>query len=97
MERSGQRLLALKCSWFVHSVLLAPDAELIQHLHQRLAPLGQGLFHLGWNLGVDLPVNQPVGFQHLEVLAQGAIRDLFQISLEQVGQAWKTGVPLMRK
>lgn len=42
-------------------VLLTPVAHLVQNGDQRFTPLREAVLHLGRNLGVLLPVDQPVG------------------------------------
>ena len=67
-----------------HSVLLSPDAELIQYGHQRLPTFREAVFHLWrdlWVLGAD---DQPVSFQFFQVGAERFIRDAFQIPFQLV-------------
>ena len=65
-------------------ILLAPDAELIEHLHQRLSTLGERILHLRRDLRILGADDQFICLQLLEIRAEGLVGNGFQIPLQLV-------------
>ena len=68
----------------LQSVFFAPNTELIQHGHQRLSTLRQGILNLRRDLRILGADDQFVGFQLLEVRAEGLVGNGFQIPFQLI-------------
>lgn len=71
-ERSAHRLVP---------VFLSPQAEELQHLHERRSPLRQRVFNLGRDLRILVARYEAVGLQLLQVLGERLVGNTFEIAL----------------
>ena len=63
-------------------VFFAPNAELIQYLHQRFSTLGERILHLRRDLRILGADDQFVCFQLLEIRAESLVGNGFQIPFQ---------------
>ena len=68
----------------LQSVFFAPNTELIQHGHQRLSTLRQGILNLRRNLRILGTDDQFVCFQLLEIRAESLVGNGFQIPFQLI-------------
>ena len=68
----------------LQSVFFTPNAELIQHGHQRLSTLRQGILNLRRDLRILGADDQFVGFQLLEIRAESLVGNGFQIPFQLI-------------
>ena len=66
------------------SILLAPDAELIQHSHQRFSSFRKRIFHLRRDLRILGADDQFIRFQLLEIRAESFVGNGFQIPFQLI-------------
>ena len=66
------------------SILQAPDTELIQHSHQRFSSFRKRIFHLRRDLRILGADDQFVGFQFLEIRAEGLVGNGLQIPFQLI-------------
>ena len=68
----------------LQSVFFAPNTELIQHGHQRLSTLRQGILNLRRDLRILGADDQFIRFQLLEIRAESFVGNGFQIPFQLI-------------